>query len=69
MTGRWPRALCRALPWPVFLYYDIQVREFGINASARRHRIEDTDITHAVFSDDIDPERPVRRLLEGHGND
>jgi len=36
------------------------VREVGINASARRHEIADDDIrhavTHAVFSDDIDPE-------------
>jgi hypothetical protein len=49
------------------------VREFGINASARRHQIEDADIrhaiTHAVFSDDIDPEPPVRQLVEGRGND
>jgi hypothetical protein len=41
------------------------VREVSINASARRHGIEDADIkhaiTHAVFSDDIDPEPPVRR--------
>lgn len=45
------------------------MREFGINASARRHRIEDADIrhaiTHAVLSDDIDPEPPVRRLHLG----
>jgi hypothetical protein len=45
------------------------VREVSINASARRHGIEDADIkhaiTHAVFSDDIDPEPPVRRLHLG----
>jgi hypothetical protein len=45
------------------------VREVSINASARRHGIEDADIkhaiTHAVFSDDIDPEPPVRRLNLG----
>jgi hypothetical protein len=45
------------------------LREVGINASARRHGIEDADIrhaiTHAVFSDDIDPEPPVRRLHLG----
>ena len=45
------------------------MREFGINASARRHQIEDADIrhaiTHAVFSDDIDPEPPARRLHLG----
>jgi hypothetical protein len=45
------------------------VREIGINASARRHRIADADIRHAitnaVFSDDIDPEPPVRRLHLG----
>ena len=45
------------------------MREVGINASARRHGIEDGDIrhaiTHAVFSDDIDPEPPVRRLHLG----
>ncbi len=45
------------------------MRECGINASARRHGIEDADIrhaiTHATFSDDIDPEPPVRRLHLG----
>jgi len=45
------------------------VREVGINASARRHGIADDDIrhavTHAVFSDDIDPEPPARRLHLG----
>ena len=45
------------------------MREVGINASARRSGIEDGDIrhaiTHAVFSDDIDPEPPVRRLHLG----
>jgi hypothetical protein len=45
------------------------VRGIGINASARRHGIEDADIrhafTHAVFSDEIDPEPPVRRLHLG----
>jgi hypothetical protein len=45
------------------------VREVGINASARRHGIEVGDIrhaiTHAMFSDDIDPEPPVRRLHLG----
>jgi len=45
------------------------VREVGINASARRHGIEDADIRHAitqeVLSDDIDPEPPVRRLHLG----
>lgn len=52
-----------------FSSYCIRVREVGINASARRHGIEDGDIrhaiTHAVFSDDIDPEPPVRRLHLG----
>lgn len=45
------------------------MRGIGINASARRHGIEDADIrhaiTHAVFSDEIDPEPPVRRLHLG----
>ena len=45
------------------------MRGISINASARRHRIEDADIrhaiTHAFFSDDIDPEPPVRRLHLG----
>ena len=51
------------------MYYDILVGGVGINVSARRHGVVDDDIkhaiTHAVFSDDIDPEPPVRRLQLG----
>ena len=45
------------------------MREDGINTSARRHGIEDGDIrhaiTHAVFSDDINPDPLIRRLHLG----
>ena len=45
------------------------MRDVSINSSARRHGIPDGDIlhaiTHAMFSDDIDPEPPVRRLHLG----
>ena len=58
-----------SLPHELFMYYDIRVAGVGINVSARRHGVADDDIrhaiVHAVHSDDIDPEPPVRRLHLG----
>ena len=58
-----------SLPHELFVYYDIRVAGVGINVSARWHGVVDDDIrhaiTHAVHSDDIDPEPPVRRLHLG----
>jgi hypothetical protein len=56
-----PEASSNALPHELFVYYDIRVGGIGINVSARRHGVVDDDVTHAVHSDDIDPEPPVRR--------
>ena len=64
-----PDASSHALPHELFVYYDIRVGGIGINVSARRHGVVADDIrhaiTHAVHSDDIDPEPPVRRLHLG----
>ena len=58
-----------SLPHELFVYYDIRVGGIGINVSARRHGVVADDIrhaiTHAVHSNDIDPEPPVRRLHLG----
>ena len=71
--GQWsvspPDASSHALPHELFVYYDICVGGVGINVSARRHGVVGDDIrhaiTHAVLSDEIDPEPPVRRLHLG----
>ena len=47
----------------------MRVGDVGINSSARRHQIADEDIrhaiTHSLYTDQINPEPPIRRLHLG----
>jgi len=51
------------------LYNNIVVVAISVNSNARRHGVSDADVRHAVehalFSDDIDPEPPMRRVFLG----
>ena len=51
------------------MYYNNDVSDLGINSSARRHGVADEDIHHAIahalYTDEIDPEPPVRQLHLG----